>query len=116
MEILISLFILSFVLAGMNAMQIVAYRKTQAVYYADVAIQQMDSIWQKLQILKNTNIQTTVTTWNDLNQQVLPNGRGTVRGSYPLYDIAIFWGDNHFPLTCRKNKIGLSGCLTLAHG
>lgn len=115
MEVLVSFFILSCVLLGMNAMQIIAIRKTQTAYYATVAIQQMDVIWQKLQLLKNSNIEATIDAWNDQNQQALPNGRGTIRGSYPFYNIAIYWGKNSIPLTCSKNKIGLSGCLALSN-
>ena len=113
LEMLISIFILSCVILGVSATQVLAFRKAQTAYYLDVAIQQIDVIWERLQILKNSNIQAAIVNWNNQNRQVLPNGKGWVQGKYPFFRIVLSWGKN-VHLECRENKIDTSGCLTFS--
>lgn len=113
-EVLISIFILSCILLGVNAMQVLALREAKSAYYFDVAMQQIHVITERLNVIKNSNIDQALVVWNQQNAQVLPNGKGVVRGEYPLFDIVIFWGKYSHLVTCKKNQIGLSGCLSLS--
>jgi hypothetical protein len=113
-EVLMSVFILSCMLIGIDAMQISALREAKSAYYFDVAIQQMQVITERLNVIRNGRIEQTLIAWNQQNGQVLPNGRGIVRGNYPLFDISIFWGKPSHLDTCKNIKIGSSGCLSFS--
>ncbi len=81
-------------------MQIIALRHSRDTYFFAVAVNQMQSITDRLKI--NSNIDR----WNAENQTVLPNGKGIIDGS----SITIYWGQwAHY--TCPHTQLGQSGCL-----
>ncbi|OGT37500.1 MAG: hypothetical protein A3F11_02465 [Gammaproteobacteria bacterium RIFCSPHIGHO2_12_FULL_37_14] len=111
-EILISFFILSLVLLGLDAVTITALREAKTAYFFSVATQQLNNLVERLTLIKNDKVTDVLANWNVENQQALPHGRGTIITHYPIYQLNIFWGDNK-SMICNKNTIGNSGCLKL---
>lgn len=109
-EILISLFIISIMLFGLDAMQLIALREVKAAYYVTVATEQITSMRERLIVARNKNITRQIVIWNKQNNEILPHGRGAVTGEYPYYEISIYWG-NYLKQACSKNTVGQSGCL-----
>jgi hypothetical protein len=116
-EIIICLFILSLLLLGLDAMQLTSLREAKAAYYFSVATQQLNAMNERLHVVAEGNYDEQLALWNRQNQQVLPQGRGTIEGDYPSVNLAIFWGNgNKMAQECNKNKIGQSGCLQMVLG
>ena len=109
-EVLISLIILSILLLGFDAMQMVTLREAKAAYYFSVATEQLNSMLARLEAFHGRNDADQLAEWNKQNQDVLPQGRGIMHGIYPDFVLDIFWGDLHVS-ECNENKIGQSGCL-----
>ena len=83
-EILISLFIISIMLFGLDAMQLTALREVKAAYYVTVATEQITSMRERLIVARNKNITPQIVIWNKQNNEILPHGRGAVTGEYRL--------------------------------
>ncbi len=112
-ELVVSLFILSILLLGLDAVQITSLHEAKKVYFFSVAAQQLSQMAERLMACKGNNMDAQLTIWNRQNARVLPQGRGIVSGSHPDYVITIFWGKAG-ELKCHQNKIGPEGCLKLA--
>src|SRR5207253_11148603 len=95
-EILISLLLISLLLLGVDVMQIVSLRQTQANYYVTVAEQQMNNMLERLTINPHADLET----WNKQNREVLPEGRGVINHD----ELAIYWG-NISEQNCATNKM-----------
>lgn len=95
-ETLISLTLLSIMLLGLNAIQLTTLQQSKAVFYSRIALQQAQNMQRHLNI----------TTWNQQNRDVLPQGIGEVTEN----QIKIAWGGES-PSTCHINTIGLKGCI-----
>ena len=106
-EVLISLLLLSLFLLGFDAMQMASLRAAKADYYFHVATSQLEFIRERLIIAKN--IHEELANWNQLNQQVLPQGIGFIEGDYPNFHISVAWGGLH---SCKQNKVGRTGCVS----
>ncbi len=105
-EILVSLFLLSIMLFGLDALGLVVLHETKNAYYLAVAEQQMFNMIEQIHAAKNIDISSALIQWNKQNKQLLPQGIGEIKGPY----LSIYWGS--FPdYSCSKNKIGESGCL-----
>jgi Tfp pilus assembly protein PilV len=110
LEVLLSLALLSFALLGMDAMEVQAFTKASEIYYFSVAANQMQIISDRLRVLgSSAGRHSLVASWQAQNLEVLPQGRGVITGSYPVYAINIYWGINYDP--CLQTQLGLSGCL-----
>lgn len=93
LEILISLFLLSFILLSFNAIQLYSLQKTYSLYDFHVATEQLNSIIEQLHPHHNTGLTSEqMDHWNSQNSQLLPNGNGEVVGHYPSYTITVYWG------------------------
>lgn len=103
LEIVISFFIFSLLLLGLDAMQITALREAKSTYYFNVANRQIQGMAERLRVVEEGDWQETFNKWNQQNQEVLPQGRGEVQGRYPSYTISLIW----------KTKKGQSECLSL---
>jgi len=90
-EVLVSLFLLSLVLLGLDAMVISSARLQLKVYYASLAEQQLQNMTQRLRL--DANVSDQVLRWNQENQLLLPQGRGWVEGIDPAYSIKLCWGE-----------------------
>jgi prepilin-type N-terminal cleavage/methylation domain-containing protein len=111
-ELLISLFLLSFILLGLDAIELYSMRKTRDSLMVNSAINQLNNMTEWLRVNgKNKNSHEQIATWNLQNAMLLPSGQGSVEGSYPTFSVSIFWGeyDNHTP--CKKNQLGVTNCL-----
>jgi type IV pilus assembly protein PilV len=112
LEVLVSLFILSLLLLGLDAAQTKALQSAKSVYYFNVATEQLRSIMERLQAINTPNdINALQLLWDEQNARVLPQGRGEIDNSPPLIVITIHWGNNH---NCDRDQIGLSGCLRVS--
>lgn len=112
LEILISLFILSSILLGLDALQLTAWQKTKAEYYLSIASEQLISMSERIYASSENEIDTQFHRWNQQNQFLLPHGTGSISGTYPTYTITINWGviNEH---DCNKPTTGTSGCLSI---
>lgn len=92
-EVLISLFILSFILLGFNGMLLQSERYTYADYYFSIASQQMITMIERLHALGDApGLEDQIAHWNTENMQLLPKGEGVIEGFYPSYTITLHWG------------------------
>lgn len=107
-EILISIFILSLMLFGWDAMQITALREAKAAYYFSVASQQVRNMVEYLNAHPDVDYNEQLLRWNKQNAAGLPQGRGIIKRRDHAFELAIFWGKSE---ECNKNKVGQSGCI-----
>ena len=109
-EVLISLIMLSLILLGFDAMEIYSLRSIRATYYFHLATFQWISIAERLRSIgSRSGIEEQVAAWNEQNKQLLPQGIGSVTGSYPNYTVTIYWGG--MTAACQKIQLGQTGCL-----
>ena len=111
-EILVSLVLLSILLLAIDATQLFALQTTKSAYYFSVAIQQLHVIAARLTMVKGQSTETQLSIWNQQNRDVLPQGYGIIKGTYPTYQAIIFWG-KHSSNTCHSHIVGQSGCLQM---
>lgn len=109
-EVIISLLLISLWLLGLGAANFAALRETKSIYYYSVAQSQLQNIRQRLHTFKQSDVAIQVAIWNEQNQQMLPQGVGMIKGTYPHYIAVIGWG-GLTPESCRATKVGVMGCL-----
>lgn len=109
-EILISILLLSILLLGVDAMQMITLQKAKTNYYVAVATHQLHILSERLKLTKNNDVALDLLIWNQQNQAILPQGKGVIQGDFPHYEIMIFWGNKN-AMECKKNKIAQIGCL-----
>lgn len=111
-EVLISLLLLSFALLGLAAIELTTLRDSQNNYYFSQAVTQLQSFSDRLRIwAPRGDIQQQFEQWNQENQQVLPQGVGTLGGHFPTYTVSVFWGEWK-QYTCSTLQRGERGCIT----
>lgn len=111
LEVLVSLFLLSLLMLGLNSIQAVSLRNAHSASYSAIAAMQLQSMAERLKLLNDNEITEQVTYWNNQNKSMLPQGRGTVSGHFPSYHVVIYWGQT--TQQCNELSQGLSGCLSL---
>lgn len=104
-EILISMLLLSIAFLGMDAAHITSFRAIEAGYHFMHAEQQMNAMINRLLLIHGENIDAMVSDWNQQNSQVLPRGRGVVRGNYPEYIVTLSWGDIRDNCEAGKSRL-----------
>lgn len=109
-EILVSLFIISVMLLGLDSLQLVILQHMKSANYSITAIEQLVSMKERISSVSDNEIENQYMLWNRQNKQLLPSGRGLLTGQNPEYKLSIFWGNNN-ENECNKTKVGLSGCL-----
>lgn len=103
-EVLISLFILSFILLGFNGILLQAKQQAHAEYLYSIATQQIIAMIERLHALGNADgLSNQTAMWNTQNKLLLPKGEGVIEGSYPSYTVTIYWGKQLF--NCDVNCI-----------
>ncbi len=108
-EVLISLFLLSCLLLGLEATEIFSLRVNRSAYFFSVAENQLNSMAERLRVLdSNQDLAKQITIWNQQNQEVLPQGRGVMTGN----TLTIYWGGES---SCPQNKFGQAGCLKIMY-
>jgi Tfp pilus assembly protein PilV len=110
LEAIISLFLVSILLFGLDAAQIYSLKESKNAYFSSMALNQINNGLERLIALENNEaLQNQITIWNAENQAVLPDGFGTITGQYPNYIITVYWGGHLHH--CQKQQVGSSGCL-----
>jgi hypothetical protein len=111
LEVLISLFILSFALLGFEAMELHAFHETHSAFLFNIAMHQMANMSERLRVSDSEEaLDDLIEEWNQQNQMLLPKGYGRVMGDFPTYTIFIFWG-NVSHVNCKEILLGSSGCI-----
>lgn len=105
-DVLISYFLLSIALLGLDSMLIKATKETSSLFHLHVAIQQIMQIHDQLQ-MTNEPLKH-ISEWNKQNQQILPNGHGELDNKNKLF---ITWQQGRKE-TCLNNIATIS-CLML---
>jgi len=100
MEVLISLILLSILLLGIDAVQVISLQKSKINYYVAAAEQQIISMMERMKITKDAEI------WNQQNMEMLPQGRGVITEKA----VSIFWGSGNGE-NCESNQIKKDGCI-----
>jgi len=109
-EILISLLLISSLAIGMDMMQVNALRKSLSSYYFAIATQQLANITEKLSVYHSTDLSDLIEHWNQQNQIVLPQGKGSINGIFPNSEAVIFWGGANEE-NCHATKAEKTGCV-----
>ncbi len=114
-EVLVSLLLISLVLLGADAMQIVLLQKSRELYFRSIAQHQLQSMAGQLSVLiKQAELTKSIADWNRVNAMLLPQGVGSVSGQFPVYEIDLVWNgatqaDCHLKekqnITCLSNEI-----------
>jgi hypothetical protein len=111
-EVLVSLFILSLMLLGLDVMELSAWHLSQQSYFEGLAYQELHNMEERLRMAGSFYpIDSLVREWNRENQQVLPQGRGLVSGSYPEYTLLLYWGGEQAEV-CGRTKGAYEGCIS----
>lgn len=114
LEIVIALVLISLILLGLNTMNIYALRENQKASDESIADRQIQSLYERLLAVKNTEaIHDQIQIWNQQNQTLLPHGKGFVSGTYPHYKADLFWGGLKAIPPCSETKLGKKTCLHL---
>ncbi len=111
-EVLVSMVILSLMLLGLDALQLTTLKEAKANYYLSTAIFQLENLANRLKIMDESDWDNQLIEWNQENQLVLPQGRGTLKKTDTTTEISIFWGESSLQ-ACDHNTTGSSGCLKL---
>lgn len=111
-EITISMVLLSIILLGFDGMQIIALREAKSAYYYTVAMQQLHTMLDQLEISDGNDMPQSLLLWNKQNREVLPDGYGVMCHANNHRTLAIFWG-GATEQGCHGNHIGQSGCIHL---
>jgi prepilin-type N-terminal cleavage/methylation domain-containing protein len=90
-EVLLSLFILSLCLLGLDAMQLSALHAAKNAYDFSVAAAQISNMHERMLALNNQSFTQELEKWNQQNHSVLLKGQGWIKGHYPHYHIILSW-------------------------
>lgn len=112
LEILISFFLLSILLLGVDAINLLGIKQSKKIYYVSVAYNQLNGLIERLQIAKGYQFNQIIDRWNQQNEIALPHGWGTVTKKNLSFNITIFWGSVSHQ-TCPTLILGESGCIFL---
>ncbi len=111
LEVLISLLLLSLVLLGVDAAQVLVMRETRGVYY-----------FQQATLLAEAMVEYTGShhgdpsgyerKWQQQIAGILPIGTGRVSVSRTDMKVEVMWGDTQ--QVCQKTKQGVKGCVIIS--
>jgi len=114
LEVVISLLLLAFVLLAADALDIFTLRQARALYYFQIAEIQTHNLYERLQMLNNiapgAEHFSQISQWHEETHSLLPQGQGTLQGSYPHYRVAVYWGGTT-AVQCQKTQVRTAGCL-----
>lgn len=109
LEIIISLLLLSMLLLGFDASQMVNMQVSEANYYFFVADQALESIAQHIRAYPNQHYQILLNQWRQELKEALPQGEISIQENKDGLTIRIKWGN----ASCKKIEMGRRGCLEL---
>lgn len=107
LEILMSIFLLTAMLFGVNKAFIYMNRESKATYYLHVAREQLNNLASYY--VSNHEISGIYEDdVRDYLAETLPNGRLELSRGTVDVDIAVLWGNR---IDCEENHIGVNGCI-----
>lgn len=92
-------------------MQLSSLQQLQASLYVAAASEQLASLDNYLQSSHGINADEFIDAWKTHTAEMLPLGRGEMRGSFPAYTLSIFWGGTNAG-NCQPPQTGKRGCLS----
>ena len=111
-EVLVSLFLMSLMFLGMDALGFYTVKTDKNIWIQRVAQNQFENMRQRLYALYDgEGLDEQVLLWNKQNTEVLPNGKGKVVGTFPSYILQLAWGNTSLDEPCGKNIKNESGCI-----
>lgn len=111
LEVLISLFLLSLALIGINSVQLSAMHQARNAYNTQQALTFAQNMSTYLRSHHGQGGDYQI-RWHAEVQSRLPQGRAFINGSYPHYRISVLWGERP-PHVCEKSQSGKSGCMVV---
>ena len=108
-EILMSLFFISIMLLGLDAMQLAALRQVKAAYFFSLANQQVLNMAEKFLMLQGRNAEEVILQWKQQTQKLLPQGEGEIISNASQKIITVSWGGYKNP--CHHAMVGMQGCV-----
>ncbi len=108
-EVVVSLFLLSFMLLGLDAMNLYSMRENKNAWIFTKVVNQLNVMTQELKAMKSLNgLDELIKEWNRENHEIFLDGYGVVSGEYPNYEVELSWGG--YQGACGNNIVGISGC------
>lgn len=108
-EVLISLFLLSIALFGVDAMLIHTTKEVTVLYHVHVAMQQLMHMQER--IVTERNVDLYLPAWNQQNKTVLPKGLGNYQIQNKFAKLNLHWNQRMDGI-CTENS-AIIHCLTL---
>lgn len=108
-DVLISLFLLSLILIGIDAMLIQTSKETKSLYYLQVGMQQLLQMHE--QLLLHESDSERVNQWNQQNQLLLPNAHGEIKQQNRITELQLVW-QSGMKQQCKSNNVDMQ-CLAI---
>lgn len=112
LEVLISLFLLSLMLLGVMAAQVVSLREARGLYYFQQAMMLAENMVEYLAAHGGVAAGYQ-RRWQQDIALGLPVASGEVTRAFPVYRIVVQWGSDG--KSCHQNHAGVSGCAVINH-
>lgn len=106
-EVLISILILSLVLLGFDAMELVALQRSRSAFLFNLATEQLHSMQERIQAYGKSDLPKQLALWNEDNMALLPLGKGHVVNDR----ISIFWGEKTNKRVCKQLQENRLNCI-----
>lgn len=110
LEIMISLFLLSIVLLGVDAAEVLLMRESRGIYYFNQASVMAANMSEYL-VAHNGDASGYEHKWQLKIAEILPISAGYVSGVKSSYVVKVWWGGES--RDCRQSKQGVKGCVVL---
>lgn len=110
LEIIISLFLLSIVLLGVDAAQVLVMRDSRGIYYFNQASVMAANMAEYL-VAHHGDTSGYERKWQLKIAEILPISSGYVSRSQSSHVVKVWWGGES--RECRKTKQGVKGCVVL---
>jgi Tfp pilus assembly protein PilV len=110
LEVMISFMLVSIAVLGMDVMAVQSLHQNLKTYQLSIAVNEMQNIRERLQALQdNAGLQEQLISWNQDFKSVLPKSESSINGSFPNYEVSLWWGDKGRD-ACQKLS---ENCLTM---
>jgi Tfp pilus assembly protein PilX len=106
LEVLLSLFLVSFIFLGIAAEEVYTLRQARTAYYYTIASLQLQNLSERL-LCNSYDVDVALQAWNDENALTLPAGEGTIEQAATTLKITLKWGTK----ICDRNNPQASECL-----
>ena len=111
-EVMVSVFLLTLMIFQLEGIYFIVTKTKISHYNTHIARRALHSLIDAMNANPTLPPTTHLSTWNEQNKRLLPNGFGTIKEMQKQIDISIFWG-SRTDATCDHERLGHSGCLPL---